>query len=84
MQTLGQQGDGLGIDVLEEECREYRYRSETHAREEAAEGELKGIAQPVGAGGGGAHRGAGRRLRQSLATILQLKRLLTGKKRWPP
>ena len=40
MQTLGQQGDGLGIDVLEEECRDTDI-DETHAREEAAEGELK-------------------------------------------
>ena len=39
METLGQQSDGLAVDVLEEECRDIDI-DEVRAREEAAEGEL--------------------------------------------
>ena len=42
METLGQQSDGLTVDVLEEECRDIDI-DEVRAREETAEGELKGL-----------------------------------------
>ena len=40
LETLNQQGDGLTMDVLEEECRDVDI-DQVHAREEAAEGALK-------------------------------------------
>ena len=40
LETLNQQGDGLEMDVLEEECREVDI-DQVRAREEAAEGALK-------------------------------------------
>ena len=44
METLDQQGDGLAIEVIEEECRGVDI-DEVRAREEATEAELKGIAK---------------------------------------
>lgn len=46
METLGQQGDGLAIEVLEEECRDVDV-DEARVREEAAETELSVHAEQV-------------------------------------
>ena len=46
MKTLDQQGDGLAIEVIEEECRGVDI-DEVRAREEAAEAELKGLAEQL-------------------------------------
>ena len=46
MKTLDQQGDGLAIEVIEEECRGVDI-DEVRAREEATEAELKGIAEQL-------------------------------------
>ena len=46
METLEQQGDGLAIEVIEEECRGVDI-DEARVREEAAEAELKGLAEQL-------------------------------------
>jgi len=46
VETLGQQGDGLAIDVLEEECRDIDI-DEVRGREEVAEGELKVLSEQL-------------------------------------
>ena len=78
IQMLEQQGDGLAIDVLEEECRDTDI-DETHAREEVAEGDLKVLRNQLEQA-----VEARTEARKALATILQPKRLPTGKKRWLP
>ena len=46
METLDQQGDGLAIEVIEEECRDVDI-DEARVREEAAEAQLKGLTEHV-------------------------------------
>ena len=46
METLDQQGDGLAIEVIEEECRDIDI-DEARAREEAAEAELKVLGEQL-------------------------------------
>ena len=46
METLDQQGDGLAIEVIEEECRDVDI-DEARVREESAEAQLKGLTEHV-------------------------------------